>query len=65
LQIEDRIALFLGTDVAKLQVAIAAHRDYIAAETLTTEWATTNDGAATIGQIEGQPLTISVRKVSE
>ena len=31
---EDRIVLFLGTDSPKLQAAIAAHRNAIAAETL-------------------------------
>ncbi|MCE9532642.1 MAG: DUF5915 domain-containing protein [Planctomycetes bacterium] len=39
LQIEDRIVLHLGTDADNLNQAIETHRAYIAAETLTTDWA--------------------------
>ena len=35
LQMEDRIELYLGTESEALRKAIDAHRDYLAAETLT------------------------------
>src|SRR5260370_33813687 len=38
LEMEDRIVLYLATDSPKLREAIAAHRDYIASETLTVRW---------------------------
>ena len=41
LQMEDRIALYLGTESETLKEAIDAHRAYIAAETLTKEWTST------------------------
>ena len=41
LKMEDRIVLYLGTDGAELKKAIETHRDYIAAETLTAQWAET------------------------
>jgi isoleucyl-tRNA synthetase len=65
LEMEDRITLHLGTESPKLKEAIAAHGDYIAAETLTTAWA---DAAppgchsATV-KIDGQALTIALKKV--
>ena len=40
LEMDDRIALYLYTDDAKLSEAIEKHRDYIAAETLVVQWAT-------------------------
>jgi isoleucyl-tRNA synthetase len=66
LEMEDRIALYLGTDSEKLRQAIAAHRDYIAAETLTIEWSSqplTGPGVhrATV-KVEGQSLTIELRR---
>jgi len=64
LQMEDRIILYLGTDVGELQKAIDEHRETIAAETLTVRWATTPpDGAnqATV-KIEGQTLEIALTK---
>ncbi len=64
LEMEDRIALYTGTESAKLRDAIEAHRKYIAAETLTTLWLSSADGCPkTDVKIEGQPLTIALRKV--
>jgi isoleucyl-tRNA synthetase len=66
LKIEDRIALYLGTESAALRQAIDEHRDYIAAETLTARWATQplGDGAPTANvKVEGQALTIQLRTV--
>jgi isoleucyl-tRNA synthetase len=65
LDIQDRIVLYLGTESPILRAAIEAHRDYIAGETLTTQWATAPlDGDCPTAQvrIEGQALTIQLRK---
>jgi isoleucyl-tRNA synthetase len=65
LEMEDRIVLYLGTDSPVLRQAIEAHRDYIAAETLTTVWAAEPlpDSCATANvKVEGQPLTIQLKK---
>jgi isoleucyl-tRNA synthetase len=65
LEMEDRIALWLGTDSAKLQQAIQAHKPYIAAETLTTQWAAqplNGEAKRAEVKVEGQPLTIELRK---
>ena len=65
LEMEDRIALYLHTDSAELRQAIEAHRDYIARETLTVQWAAAplGAGAATANvKIEGQALTIQLCK---
>jgi isoleucyl-tRNA synthetase len=66
LEMEDRIELYLGAD-GKLAEAIAAHRDYIAGETLVNHWSAEplGDGAfRTTVKVEGQPLTIELRKAS-
>ena len=67
LEMEDRIELYLGTESETLRKAIHAHRDYIAAETLTKEWSPkplTGDGVHTVNvKIEGQALVIMLRKV--
>jgi isoleucyl-tRNA synthetase len=68
LEMEDRIALYLGTESEKLRRAIETHRDYIAAETLTVEWSTqplTGPAVhlATV-KVDGQPLTIELKKVT-
>jgi isoleucyl-tRNA synthetase len=62
LNMEDRIELYLGTDSDRLRAAIDAHRDHIAAETLTTKWATTPYGQVDEIRIEGHVLGISLRK---
>ena len=62
LEVEDRIALTLGGD-EELLAAARAHEDYVAGETL----ATSLDFDGTGGQqaeIEGRPLSISVRLAS-
>ena len=65
LEMEDRIVLYLHTESEVLRQAIGAHRDYIAAETLTVRWseAPLRDGAATANvKVDGQALTIQLRK---
>jgi isoleucyl-tRNA synthetase len=65
LQIEDRIILHLGTESPALRQAVAAHRDYIVAETLTVRWSDQplGDGASTANvKVDGQALLIQLRK---
>lgn len=64
LNMEDRIMLYLWTESAKLQAAIAAHRDHIAAETLTVQWSETPVGEVSDAKVDGQLLKIGVKKVS-
>jgi isoleucyl-tRNA synthetase len=68
LELEDRIALHLGTDSDKLQPAIEAHRDYIANETLAIEFvpaSANGDGVFTADvKVEGQPLSIQLKRVA-
>lgn len=64
LEMEDRIVLCLATDSAELKLAIDTHRNYIAAETLTKEWADAPfDPHSAKVKIDGQALTIALRKV--
>ena len=64
LQMEDRITLFLGSESETLKLAIETHRAYIAAETLTKEWAPAAfEPHSAQAKIDGQMLTISLRKV--
>jgi isoleucyl-tRNA synthetase len=66
LEMEDRIALYLGTEAPALEQAIAAHLDYICAETLATECMMHSaDGQVDRAEVkvDGQPLTIELRKV--
>ena len=65
LEMEDRIELSLDTSSDKLRQAIAEHRDYIGAETLVRLWAEAPlNGEAFQAQVnvDGQPLTITLRK---
>jgi isoleucyl-tRNA synthetase len=64
LEKDDRIELCLTTPAANLQQAIAAHCDYIGAQTLTLRWADALDGSAHRAdvQIDGQPLTIALKR---
>ncbi|MFO0807462.1 MAG: isoleucine--tRNA ligase [Gemmataceae bacterium] len=65
LDMADRIVLYLGTAVAKSQAAIAAHREYIAAETLATAWSDKpldGDAYRTSVKIDGEPLDIHLRR---
>ena len=67
LQMEDRIALYLGTEADSLKQAIEAHRSTIAAETLTQEWAAAplaGIAHTATAKIDGQALTITLKKVS-
>ncbi len=65
LEMEDRIALYLGTESDKLRQAIAAHREYIAGETLTVEWSAqplSGETHRASVKVDGQPLTIELRR---
>jgi isoleucyl-tRNA synthetase len=66
LEMEDRIALYLGTESEKLSRAIDTHKAYIAAETLTVEWsaqALNGEAHRATVKVDGQPLTIELRRV--
>jgi isoleucyl-tRNA synthetase len=66
LDVADKIALHLGTESDALRQAIAAHRGTIAAETQATEWSDTplnGDAHTAAVKVDGQPLTIALRKV--
>jgi isoleucyl-tRNA synthetase len=65
LEMDDRIALYLHTDDAKLREAIEKHRDYIAAETLVVQWATGPLGADAYrveAKIERTAVTVGLKK---
>lgn len=65
LEMDDRIALWLQTDDAKLNEAVRAHRDYLAAETLVTHWAAAplGDGAYRVQvKIESAQLVVELKK---
>ena len=47
-----------------MNAAIKAHRDHIAAETLTVEWAKEPVGEVAEVKIEGQAIRIAIRRVS-
>ena len=66
LEMEDRIVLYLGTPSEVLHKAIAAYRDFIAEETLTVQWSFEplgTDAFEARVKVDGQPLTIQLRKV--
>jgi isoleucyl-tRNA synthetase len=66
LQLEDRIVLHLHSAAAPLASAIERHREYLAAETLTTSWSSgpLGNGAATLDiKIDGHALHVELRKV--
>jgi isoleucyl-tRNA synthetase len=65
LEMEDRIALHLQTESAKLRKAIEAHRAYICAETLATQWASQpldGDAHQASAKVDGQALRVMLRK---
>jgi isoleucyl-tRNA synthetase len=67
LEMDDRITLYLGSESEKLLAAIAAHRDYIAAETLTVHMADAplgGDAHSADVKIDGQALKISLRRAA-
>jgi isoleucyl-tRNA synthetase len=66
LEMEDRIALYLGMEAEKLRRAISKYREYIAGETLTVEWSTQplpgpDVHRATV-KVDGQALAIELRR---
>jgi isoleucyl-tRNA synthetase len=66
LEMEDRIALYLSTTSEGLKQAIEAHKAYISNETLTVQWATqalNGEAHQTDVKVDGQPLSIQLRKV--
>jgi isoleucyl-tRNA synthetase len=66
LEMNDRIALRLATDDAKLKEAIRVHRDYLAAETLVSNWATDLLGGLSHCvevKIEATMLRIELKKI--
>jgi isoleucyl-tRNA synthetase len=67
LEMEDRIVLYLHTESAALRQAIETHKAYIMSETLATECATKPLGGEAYRvevKVDGQPLTIELRKVA-
>jgi isoleucyl-tRNA synthetase len=67
LELEDRIALHLRTDSETLEKAIEAHKAYIAGETLATQWIhepLNGDSHSASVKVDGQPLTVQLRKVT-
>jgi isoleucyl-tRNA synthetase len=67
LEMEDRIVLHLATESAKLRQAIAAHQEYICAETLATQWAEqalNGEGHRANVKVDGQVLTIELCKAT-
>jgi isoleucyl-tRNA synthetase len=67
LEMEDRIELYLDTPSQELHQAIEAHRSYIMSETLAVKRATQplgGDSYRTTVKVDGQPLTIELRKIS-
>ncbi len=66
LDVADKIALFLGTESDTLKAAITAHRPTIASETQAVQWADAplnGDAHTAAVKVDGQPLTIALRKV--
>jgi isoleucyl-tRNA synthetase len=66
LEMEDRIELYLHTESKELREAIEAHKDYICRETLALKWSTQPlviGAHRTWVKIDGQPLTIELRKI--
>jgi isoleucyl-tRNA synthetase len=64
LNIEDRIVLHLQTASERLLAAIDAHRDHIAAETLTVRWSNEPVGDLADSKVEGQLLRISLARAN-
>jgi isoleucyl-tRNA synthetase len=65
LQMDNRIALRLAAEEPKLKEAIRGHRDYIANETLVSNWATERLGGLSHtveAKIDGMALTIELKR---
>jgi isoleucyl-tRNA synthetase len=68
LEMDDPIVLHLGTDSPALRQAIEAHRDSICRETLAVQLSDqplVGDVHRATVRVDGQPLTIELRKVSD
>jgi isoleucyl-tRNA synthetase len=68
LDVADKIELYLGVDADPLKAAITAHRDYLAGEVQATAWSDAPLAGACYAppeprKVDGQPLTIQLRKV--
>jgi isoleucyl-tRNA synthetase len=66
LEMEDRIILYFATESPELRRAVEGHTAYISAETLAVQWANIpldGDAHTTSVRVDGQPLTIQLRKV--
>lgn len=64
LEMEDRIELHVASESETLTGALAEHRDYIAAETLTVLWSVLpldGDAHQASAKVDGQALTIQLR----
>lgn len=66
LDVADKIALFLASDSAEIMAAIAAHREFIAAETQAVRWldAAPANGHLSTAKLDGQTLTIALVRVA-
>lgn len=62
LNVDDRIVLKLETESEELRMAIEEHGETIAAETLATSLEGVADGHTENVKVEGEPLTISLKK---
>lgn len=62
LNVDDRILLTLTAEDEELQTAIDEHNETIASETLATLTDAVEDGHTVTQKVEGQSLTISLRK---
>ncbi len=65
LSLDDQIALFLGTESAVMNQAIAVHREFIASECQVGQWLESApvDGYSAVAKVDGAALTISLRKI--
>jgi isoleucyl-tRNA synthetase len=65
LEMDDRIALFLGSESEALREAIVANRDYIAGETLAAVWSAESlgdDARREEVTVDGQKLVVELRR---
>jgi isoleucyl-tRNA synthetase len=65
LEFTDRIDLVFATESAELRTALERHRDYVAGETLAASatFGTLAGGTSESLDLDGHPLTITLRKV--
>jgi isoleucyl-tRNA synthetase len=62
--VSDRITLYIGGD-AIIERALGAHREYVAAETLTSKWATSPPAEAVTSEhvLDNIRWTVSLRRL--